>query len=56
LDLGHQGVDQTTFDLSVKNPHGGEQVKYRKPHEIMAEIAVLDVESEAALGKIKALL
>src|SRR4030066_561485 len=32
-------IDQTTFDLSVKNPNSGEEVKYRSPQEIMDEIA-----------------
>jgi type I restriction enzyme M protein len=49
-------IDQTTFDLSVKNPNGGEEVKHRSPKQIMAEIAALDAESAAVLEKIKALL
>jgi type I restriction enzyme M protein len=44
------------FDLSVKNPNGGEEVKHRNPQEILDEIAVLDAESAEVLGKIKALL
>jgi len=51
-----KNIDPTTFDLSVKNPNGGEEVKHRSPHEIMAEIATLDTESAEVLGKIKALL
>src|SRR6202034_3608836 len=35
-------VDQTTFDLSVKNPNGGEEIAHRSPKEIMEEIAALD--------------
>jgi type I restriction enzyme M protein len=34
-----------TFDLSVKNPNGGEEVALRSPQEIMDEIAALDAES-----------
>ena len=49
-------IDQTTFDLSVKNPNGGEEVKHRSPKEILDEIAALDVESADVLGKIKRLL
>ncbi len=49
-------IDQTTFDLSVKNPNGGEAVTHRSPQEIMDEIAALDAESEKVLGNIKALL
>ena len=49
-------IDQTTFDLSVKNPNGGEEVTHRSPEEIMDEIAALDAESAEVLGNIKALL
>ena len=44
------------FDLSVKNPNGGEEIMHRSPEEIMAEIAALDAESAAVLGKIRVLL
>jgi len=49
-------IDQATFDLSVKNPSGGEEIKHRTPQAIMKEIAALDAESAAVLVKIKALL
>jgi type I restriction enzyme M protein len=49
-------IDQDTFDLSVKNPDGGEKVIHRTPRKIMAEIAALDAESTEVLEKIKALL
>lgn len=51
-----KSIDQKSFDLSVKSPNGGEQVKHRRPQEIMDEIAALDVESAEVLGNIKALL
>src|SRR6266568_476904 len=47
-------IDGTTFDLSVKNPNGGEAVTHRNPKEIMDEITALDAESAEALGNIKA--
>jgi type I restriction enzyme M protein len=50
------GVDQTTFDLSVKSPNVGEEVVHRSPQEIMKEIARLDKESAEVLAKIGALL
>lgn len=50
------GLDQKTFDLSVKNPNGGDEVVHRSPQEIMKEIAALDAESAAVLDGIKALL
>jgi type I restriction enzyme M protein len=49
-------IDPTTFDLSVKNPNGGEEIAHRSPQEIMDEIAALDAESAAVLGSIRALL
>jgi len=49
-------IDKTSFDLSVKNPDGGEVVVHRTPQEIMAEIAALDAESAQVLAKIQELL
>ena len=49
-------IDKETFDLSVKNPNGGEEVKHRSPQEIMDEIVALDAESAEVLGNIRALL
>ena len=51
-----KSIDPTTFDLSVKNPNGGEEIAHRSPVEIMDEIAALDAESAEVLGNIKALL
>ncbi len=48
-------IDPATFDLSVKNPNG-EEITHRSPQDIMDEIAALDAESTAVLGKIRALL
>jgi type I restriction enzyme M protein len=49
-------IDRTTFDLSVKNPDGGEKIVHRSPKKIMDEIAALDAESAEVLGNIKELL
>src|SRR5450759_4581393 len=38
-------IDPTSWDLSVKNPDGGEEIVHRSPQEIMDEIAALDAES-----------
>jgi type I restriction enzyme M protein len=51
-----KNIDKETFDLSVKNPNGGEEVRHRSPQKIMDEIAALDAESAEVLGNIKALL
>ena len=47
-----QTIDPATFDLSVKNPNGGEAVAHRTPQAIMEEIAALDAESAAVLETI----
>jgi len=49
-------IDQTTYDLSVKNPNGGEVIPHRSPQEIIKEITMLDAESVKVLANIKALL
>jgi len=49
-------IDLTTFDLSVKNPNGGEEVAHRSPAAIMKEIAALDAKSAGVLENLKALL
>jgi type I restriction enzyme M protein len=48
--------DTATYDLSVKNPNGGEAVVHRSPQDIMNEIAALDVECANVLANIRALL
>jgi type I restriction enzyme M protein len=49
-------IDTVTYDLSVKNPNGGEEVIHRSPQAIMDEIAALDAESAEVLASIRALL
>ncbi len=49
-------IDPATFDLSVKNPNGGEEVAHRSPQAILDEIAALDTESAHVLANIRALL
>jgi type I restriction enzyme M protein len=49
-------VDTATYDLSVKNPNGGEAVAHRSPQDIMDEIEALDAESAEVLGNIRKLL
>ena len=50
------GIDRATFDLSTKNPDGGEEVTLRSPVEILDEIAALDAESAEVLAAIRGLL
>lgn len=49
-------INQTTFDLSVKNPHAPEAAPLRTPIEILDEIAALDAESAKILQSIRELL
>ena len=49
-------VDPQTWDLSVKNPDGGEPVTHRAPQAILDEIADLDKQSADLLKKVRGLL
>jgi type I restriction enzyme M protein len=49
-------VNLDTFDLSVKNPNGGEAVVHRSPADILDEIAALDAEAAEVLENIRGLL
>ena len=49
-------IDPATFDLSVKNPNGGEAVTHRSPEVILDEIAALDADSAEVLQTIRGLL
>jgi type I restriction enzyme M protein len=49
-------IDPATFDLSVKNPTAGPEIKHRSPQEIMDEIAALDAESAEVLKRIRGVL
>jgi type I restriction enzyme M protein len=51
-----KAIDPATFDLSVKNPNGGEVVTHRSSQAIIEEIIALDAESAEVLQNIKALL
>ena len=49
-------INTGTFDLSVKNPNGGDEVTHRSPQDIMDEIAALDAESAGVLVAIQGLM
>ena len=51
-----KSIDKETFDLSVKNPNGSEEIAHQTPKAIMDEIVALDAESAKVLANIKALL
>jgi len=49
-------VDQSTFDLSAKNPNKKEAAALRQPQAILKEIKALDEESAEILGSIKSMI
>ncbi|MFH0863993.1 MAG: N-6 DNA methylase [Candidatus Gottesmanbacteria bacterium] len=49
-------INQTTFDLSVKNPNKGREVTLREPKEILEGMRKLDKESENTFKIIKNIL
>jgi type I restriction enzyme M protein len=49
-------IDQGTLDLSAKNPNTPEEAPLREPKDILADMRVLDRESEAILSSIEGLL
>ena len=49
-------INQTTFDLSVKNPNKKEEISLRSPQEILDEIKTLDEESAEILNSISELI
>jgi type I restriction enzyme M protein len=51
-----KSINKETFDLSVKNPNGEDEIAHRSPAAILKEIATLDAESAEALKSIRALL
>jgi len=49
-------IDQSTFDLSVKNPNKKEETALRQPKAILEEMKALDEESAEILNSILELL
>ena len=49
-------IDQSTFDLSVKNPNKKEEAALRPPQEILEEMKALDEESAEILASINSLI
>ncbi len=49
-------IDQTTFDLSAKNPNKKEEVALRQPQEILEEMKALDEESADILISINVMI
>ena len=51
-----KNINQTSFDLSVKNPSKGGEVVLREPTDILEEMEKLDEESKKILNSIKKIL
>jgi type I restriction enzyme M protein len=51
-----KNIDQTTYDLSVKNPFTPKEVSLREPKVILEEMKVLDKENIVILNSISELL
>ena len=49
-------IDQSTFDLSAKNPNKKEEAALRQPQEILEEMKALDEESAEILNSILELI
>jgi len=49
-------IDQSTFDMSVKNPNSPEEAPLRDPEEIIAEIVTLDAATAEILEGIRELV
>ncbi|MBI9031717.1 N-6 DNA methylase [bacterium] len=54
--LNIKDIDQTTLDLSVKNPHSPQEATLRTPSQIIKDIQKLDEESAEILKSIEDLL
>ncbi len=50
------GIDQESFDLSVKNPNKKDEAALREPKEIIAEMQKFDAEIKASVMSIQKLL
>ncbi len=48
-----EDLDQTNFDLGVKNPHAPEAEELKTPEEILADIKTIDADIARILSKIK---
>jgi type I restriction enzyme M protein len=54
--LNVNDLEETTFDLSPKNPNTPEEVPLRSPEVILAEMETLDEETNSILNQIKELI
>jgi len=50
------GLDQATFDMSVRNPNRSDETSHRDPREIIDELIALDAESSEIIQTIRGIL
>jgi type I restriction enzyme M protein len=55
-NLKFADIDESTYDLSVKNSNTPEEAALRSPHDILTEMESLDTETATILQSIKELL
>ncbi len=51
-----KNIDQTTFDLSAKNPNKKEETALRQPQEILAAMKALDEESDLIMNNLQLII
>ena len=54
--INAEEIDQSSFDLSVKNPNAPEEAPLRDPLEILDEITTLDADSAQLLAEIRGMV
>lgn len=54
--VNRSGLDEDTFDLSVKNPNAPEAEALRSPEEIIADMLERDAETAQILEAIRGML
>ncbi|MEC7784452.1 MAG: N-6 DNA methylase [Bacteroidota bacterium] len=56
VNVSSSAVENSTYDLSVKNPNLPEEAPLRSPEAILAEMQKLDTETQSILNSIKELI
>ena len=51
-----KNIDQTTFDLSAKNPNKKEEAALRQPQQILEEMKALDEESSLLIDNLQLII
>ena len=54
--IARDDLDETTYDLSVKNPNAPEEAPLRSPEEIIDDMLARDAETASILEEIRGML